>query len=51
MSLMDGLELYICLILTVEFIYDYWWNSREQRLKRRKKKQPEFDQLNQGESK
>ena len=36
MTLMDGLELYICLILTVEFWYDYWFNSRENRIKRRK---------------
>lgn len=33
---MDGLEMYICVILTVEFIYDYWWNSRDNRIKRRK---------------
>jgi hypothetical protein len=36
MSLMDGLELYICVILTIEFVYDYWWNTRENRIKRRK---------------
>lgn len=39
MTVTDGLEAYIALILTVEFIYDYWWNTREQRLKRRKKKE------------
>ncbi len=37
MTLTDGSEVYICLILTVEFVYDYWWNSRENRMKRRKK--------------
>lgn len=36
MTLMDGLEMYICVILTVEFWYDYWWNTRENRIKRRK---------------
>lgn len=36
MTLTDGAELYICLILTIEFIYDYWYNSRENRIKRRK---------------
>ncbi len=35
MTLTDGLEAYICFILTVEFIYDYIWNSREARKKRR----------------
>lgn len=39
MTLMDGLEGYICLILTIEFIYDYWWNTKEQRMKR-KARQP-----------
>jgi len=33
---MDGLELYICIILTIEFWYDYWYNTRENRIKRRK---------------
>lgn len=51
MTLMDGLELYICLILTVEFVYDYWWNTRENRIKRRKNKQLEFDHLNKGDRK
>lgn len=36
MTLMDGLEAYICVILTVEFWYDYWYNTRENRIKRRK---------------
>ncbi len=36
MTLTDGAEVYICLILTIEFGYDYWWNSRENRIKRRK---------------
>ena len=36
MTLMDGLELYICIILTIEFWYDYWYNTRENRIKRRK---------------
>jgi len=36
MALMDGLELYICIILTIEFWYDYWYNTRENRIKRRK---------------
>lgn len=51
MTLMDGLEAYICVILTVEFVYDYWWNSRENRIKRRKKKQPKFENLTIGEGK
>ena len=51
MSLTDALELYIALILTVEFVYDYWWNSREQRKKRRAKKELKFEELNQGEGK
>lgn len=38
MKLSDYLEAYVCFILTVEFIYDYVWNSREARNKRRKKK-------------
>jgi hypothetical protein len=37
MTLMDGLELYICVILTIEFFYDYHYNTVEQRIKRRKK--------------
>ncbi len=36
LSLGDWLEAYVCFILTVEFIYDYIWNSREARNKRRK---------------
>lgn len=39
MTLTDGAELYICLILTIEFGYDYWWNSRENRIKRRKQRE------------
>jgi hypothetical protein len=35
-TLNDSLEFYICVILTVEFYYDYWYNTREQRIKRRK---------------
>jgi hypothetical protein len=49
MSLTDGLEAYIALILTVELWYDYWWNTRENRKKRRAKKEPQFDNLTQGE--
>lgn len=49
MPLSDWFELYVCFILTVEFIYDYIWNSREARNKRRKKKQPEFERLCIGE--
>jgi len=36
MNLSDSLEAYVCFILTVEFIYDYIWNTRENRIKRRK---------------
>lgn len=36
MTLTDGAELYICVILTLEFWYDYWYNTRENRIKRRK---------------
>lgn len=36
MTLTDSLEAYVCFILTVEFIYDYIWNTRENRIKRRK---------------
>ncbi len=49
MSLTDGLELYVCFILTAEFIYDYIWNSREARKKRRAKQQPQFENLTKGE--
>lgn len=49
MTLTDGLEAYISFILTIELVYDYWWNTRENRLKRRKKSKPEFEYLNQGE--
>jgi hypothetical protein len=38
MTLNDGLESYVCFILTVEFVYDYIWNSREARKKRSQKK-------------
>lgn len=51
MSLMDGAELYIAIILSVEFIYDYWWNTRENRKKRRAKKEPQFENLTKGEHK
>jgi hypothetical protein len=36
MTLTDGLEAYICIILTIEFVYDYLWNTRENRIKRRR---------------
>ena len=51
MTLTDGLEAYICIILTVEFYYDYWYNTRENRKKRRAKKEPQFESLTKGESK
>lgn len=37
MTLSDSLELYVCIILSVEFVYDYWYNSVENRRKRRAK--------------
>ncbi len=37
MTIGDSLEAYVCFILTAEFIYDYVWNSREARNKRRQK--------------
>lgn len=41
MTLTDGLELYICVILTIEFFYDYYYNTVENRRKRRIKKKQE----------
>lgn len=43
LPLSDYLELYVCIILTVEFVYDYLWNSREARNKRRKRQKKEFE--------
>ena len=51
MSLTDGAEIYICLILSIEFVYDYYWNTRENRKKRRAKRQPEWENLTKGEGK
>lgn len=46
MSLTDGLEAYICIILTIEFWYDMWYNTRENRIKRRKKLEKTKDTRN-----
>ena len=43
MTLTDGLEAYICIILTIEFVYDYLWNTRENRIKRRKASEKKKD--------
>jgi hypothetical protein len=45
------LETAVVVILVVEFWYDYWFNSREQRIKRRAKRKETFDVLTQGEGK
>lgn len=49
MLLTDGLEAYIAVILTIEFVYDYWWNTRENRLKRRKRNEKTKDIGNKAE--
>ena len=43
MTLTDGLEAYIAVILTIEFGYDYWYNTRENRIKRRKREKAKMD--------
>lgn len=49
--LMILMELYICLVLTVEFWYDWKMNEHVKSIKRRTKKRFEFEQLNEGEGK
>lgn len=44
-------ELYICWILTIEYIYDKRLNEHVKAMKRRVKKHLEFENLTQGESK
>lgn len=46
-----SLEGLVVVILITEFVYDALWNSREQRLKRRKKQKPQFNHLTTGEHK
>lgn len=44
------LEVIVVIILIGEFVYDAWWNNREQRHKRRaKRKNVSFDSLTKGE--
>jgi hypothetical protein len=52
MILGDYLELYVCVILTIEFWYDLIWNNREAQLKRRKNAKKEVDKqrLREGKS-
>lgn len=51
MTLTDGAEIYICLILTVEFWYDWRLNQHVKAIKKRTKKRFEFDNLTDGEGK
>jgi hypothetical protein len=51
MTLTDFFELYICIILTAEYIYDMRLNQHVKALKKRTKRRFEFEELNQGESK
>ncbi len=44
-------EVYICVILTVEYFYDRAFNQHVKNMKRRTKKHLEFDKLTIGESK
>jgi hypothetical protein len=44
-----GIEIAILLTLWIEFAYDAWYNTHEQRKKRRAKKQPQFEELTKGE--
>jgi hypothetical protein len=48
----EWMDLYICIILTIELWYDKWWNDTQSRKKRRAKdKELGFDHLNIGEHK
>ena len=44
-------ELYICVILTIEYFYDKRLNEHVKAMKRRVKKHLEFEHLNEGEGK
>jgi hypothetical protein len=45
------LEIYICVILTIEYIYDKRLNEHVKSLKKRTKKRYEFESLTEGEGK
>jgi len=49
LSLDTLLEGYVCIILTIEFLYDYNLNQHVKSLKRRTKRKFDFEQLTQGE--
>lgn len=51
MTLTDGLELYVCVILTIEFWYDWRLNQHVKSLKKRTRRNFEFQELNKGEGK
>lgn len=51
MTIDTYLEIYVCIILTVEFLYDYRLNQHVKRLKKRTKRNFDFSELTQGEHK
>ena len=51
LSLGDFLELYVCIILTIEFWYDWKLNQHVKKMKQRTKRRFEFEELTKGEGK